>query len=286
MTIESLNIKIDLIRFDRKHGASELALLALGMLAEHSANADAASSAELLEESKNLAGLISLSRPSMAPIANAIRLYLSRIGHLQADNASPEDLRNQLETQAVQAMTTMNELRQRSIEHAVQLIQSGQCIASCSYSSTVVAALIEASRQGKKIRLIWPVSRYNGYCYGTYSQNCLDENGIACQLVEDYEIDKAVQSADILLLGADTVLPSGDIINGYPSLAAAKATRRSRGSLPVYCLADSSKILWSAPPEHFEHGLEKIPHEWLEGIITEQGLLHTRLIKSLRNSMF
>lgn len=281
MLIRALNPKIDLIRYDRTRGASELALLALDMLAEHSLTCICTSPINLMDETLLLAGELSTARPSMAPIANALHMFNEEIAPLQPLSVDLETLRDALESCAILVRQNMQDRRCRAIKHAVQHIESGQCIASCSYSSMVVETLIQASQEGKKIRSIWPESRFNGHSYGTFSQNRLDEHGIACQLVEDHEIDKAVQSSDLVLLGADTLMPSGDFLNGCPSKAIAKATRRSRGPLPLYCLADSTKILWDAELAEIEPGLEMVPHEWLEGIFTENGLLLPRQLKPL-----
>lgn len=282
MMIEVLNPKIDLIRYDRTRGASELALLALGMLAEHAITAIVPTAGDLLVESKYLATALAGARISMAPVAVCVQRYLQQIGALDIQSLDVEQMREQLDSIALQCINDLKMNRKRSIEQAAALIQNGQCIACCSYSSTVIEALVVASASGKKIRVIWPESRFDGHSYGTHSQSSLDEYSIPCQMVEDHDIDKAIQTADMVLLGADTVLPTGDVINGYPSLLVVKATRRSRGALPVYCLADSSKILWSLAPNQFESGLDKIPHEWLEGIITENGILHPRQLSSLR----
>lgn len=282
MTVHAFNFKIDLIRYDRTRGASELALLALDMLAEHSLACICSSAPALMEETLLLTSALETARPSMAPIANTLHMFLKEINRLEVLPGGLESLRNQLESCTVMVRENIQTWRRCSIEHAARHIHSGQCIASCSYSSTVVEALIQTAREGKQIRTIWPESRYDGHSYGTYSQIRLDEYGIPCQLVEDHEIDKAIQSADLVILGADTLLPTGDFINGCPSRAVAKATRRSRGPLPLYCLADSTKILWETPPSDTEPGLERVPHEWLDGIFTEDGLLLPRQLKSLR----
>lgn len=286
MLTETVNNRLDTIRNDRSRGASELALLALDSLAAHSQTCSCHTPLELMEKTLLLAGALADARPSMAPLFNALEMFREEIASLQPLAIDILQMREQLELCVERVQEKLKEIRQHSIAHAVSHIQSGQCIGSCSFSSTVIEALVQTSQAGKQIRTIWPESRFDGYSYGNYSQSRLDEFGIPCQLVEDYEIDKAMQSADLIILGADTLLPSGDLINGCPSKAVAKSTRRSRGPLPLYCLADSSKILWTSEIPDIEPGLEKVPHEWLEGIFTEKGLTLPRQLKLLQNPGF
>lgn len=267
----NLKAAVDKIRNDRQHGASQLTRLALELieqttLYDSSDNIDAfqALMSSLLSE-------LALCRPTMISITNAINQYRNK---LQQQLSLSPDLPALRQIAAKLARDCINELetsRQQVIENGASLVYSEMTIMTCSYSSIVIACLLQAWRLGKSFNLLAAQSQPSPHhpAYGELLVRELAQQGISGQAFPDRNIESLIKGADLILLGADTVLADGSLINGYPSLKMARAAFDSAKNLPVYVLCETLKFTTQKLPVS-EEGFDTVPAAYLTGIITER----------------
>ncbi|MBI4460664.1 MAG: hypothetical protein HY648_11475 [Acidobacteria bacterium] len=211
---------------DHRSGSAELALRACQIFAQL-VPGKTASSPEALVFCKRLAQALALSQPSMAAILNVCNRWLAA-----AENGSPP---------ADAARKIAQELRQTQqavARQAARLIPSGAAVATYSYSSSVLAALLESWNKGRRFRVFCSEGR--PLLEGRVLAERLARKKIPVELFTDAAFFSAVGSSDLLLVGCDAVL-SRWLVNKVGTAALLGLARRAR--IPSYVLADSSKFL-------------------------------------------
>lgn len=240
---------------DRKHGSAQLATEAATILARAAQLRLPAS--ELLAVARALAA----AQPSMAAVANTAAEFASGIG-------SP------LET-ALRLARYWNEAPPAlAARHATRFTG---VVMTHSWSSDVMRTL-ETARPALVV-----ISEARPGSEGVAAGERLRAAGIAVRLVADAAAGHFVRGVDCVVLGADTVLPGGSIVNkvgSYPVAAAA-----SDAGKPVYVLAETMKVSPSPEPvlgdaskairgSRVESPLfEVVPRHLLTAILTEDGEL-------------
>ncbi|MFW5965359.1 MAG: NUDIX domain-containing protein [Halodesulfurarchaeum sp.] len=191
----------------------------------------------------------------------------------------------------------VSEAAQETIEHSVAADQEAATVAAerldgagvftLSRSSTVDRALEQADPETVAVA----ISRPGGE--GQAVANHLAERGLAVTIVEDSAIPVAVASAEVVLLGADTILSTGDVINKTGSAAGALAA--ARRDVPVLVASATAKVgptahakghpSLDAPETRLESTnqadghpryaprFERVPADLIDGFCTEAGLL-------------
>lgn len=259
------------IRADRDQGAAELARRALALVEQA---CHAGSERDLITLIDGLAA----ARPSMAPLRNAMQAVLDAL------DEDPFQIREAVAGIARQ-MTRDGESVQRHLQHC---FANGQTVLTVSLSSTVRAALLAAAE--KDLRVLVAESRplYEGVVLA----RALLDAGISADVLTEAQLGLACREADMLVLGADTVLADGTAFNKVGSYLAALAAREA--DIPCYVAADRWKWLSpdSPPPEpecmdaaELGHALpaghlrnvyfEPVPAGLIRGWITEKGFALT-----------
>jgi translation initiation factor 2B subunit (eIF-2B alpha/beta/delta family) len=251
------------LRDDRERGARELAGHALATLAQAAAVTPAGSVAELRTRLEELAEELATTRPTMAPIA----YWTGRFGAALAGLAG-EDL-PAFRQAAAGAARALQAEAQEAGEHiaaaAAWLLRPGCRVATASYSSLVVAALLAGPRP-LEVTVLASVGP-QGRSAGRDVVDRLAAHGLGATQVEDAQAQRAGREADVVLIGADAVWPDGSVVNGVPSRALAAAAHEA--GRPVYALAERAKVL-ARPSDPEEPGFEVVPADLLTAIIDEQ----------------
>ncbi len=277
---EEIGARIREISEDTSHGASWLARQAIGAVMLVSQTSEASTSAELLDELKVVARALLEAKPSMASITNAV----SRLVYEVAQQYERE---KDLDSLKLFAQSTCTELIKASegavamiAQRASQLIETGDRVFTCSYSATVCQALKTAREAGKSFPVIVAESKSpSGRGYGMMAAEEIGSYGIPAEIVPDDAIRSNATRANKVLIGADSVLSDGSLINGTPSYELAIAARE-RG-VPFYALCEQSKFTPDVlrrrghlvqEPE-LEVGFDRIPARLITGILTEEGML-------------
>ena len=248
---------LEAVRTDRVHGARQLTLLALDALRK--AVEAGPEGPALLERARWTAEQVAGLRPGMAPLRNLALRFLAGLQEPRREPALAllDALRRDLE-----------EAGERVAEQALTVLPPEGEVLTCSYSSTVVSALVLARRRGQALEVRVLASLWGGIAHGERTAGALREAGLPVRLYPDDALAEAVEGVQVALIGADRVLPYGTVLNGVPSRALAEAVR---GQAPLYALADTWKF---ARTLEAEPGLEPVPPDLLAGIVTEHGVLH------------
>ena len=253
------------IRADRERGARQLALATLEALRAIAPDCPG-------EEFRECTRALALARPMMAATQNAAAWAWSRY----------------LETgDAVGAVDDAIEAIEGSLEGmaaaARRAVPTGT-VMTYSYSSSVIELLSRVRPR----RVIVPEGRPAGE--GLRAARELVGAGISLTLITEAQMALFVQEADAVVVGADTILPEGDLVNKIGTRLLALAARDA--DVPFYSVTETLKVAAPSQPKPFaaEEGdrkevsrekwlevrnvyFELTPARLLTAYVTENGLL-------------
>ncbi|MDH3404920.1 MAG: hypothetical protein OES32_17735 [Acidobacteriota bacterium] len=233
MSLEELRDEcVQSLRADHERGASQLARMALGYLAEAARDASITDVATLRSELDHLARDLAAARPSMAPIANLVARWRAAVAGLAADELAPARAAYVEQAQALVAQSQQAALE--AARRAAARIPSGATILTHSLSSTVAEAL--HLLQGRAT-VIFTESRprLEGHRLGRW----LSAAEMTGQMITDAQLGHFAAQADVALVGADAVLADGAIVNKVGTYLLALAARDHE--LPFYVCYESFK---------------------------------------------
>ena len=271
---------VDSVNADTEHGAAYISLRALevlrdraGLLAVNEANPDKA----WWVLGKTAVDLID-GHPSMAVLANR----LNRVMHHCRESRSAEAVEHHAHAAIERAIAD----DEAAAGHAASLV-AGHAVLTLSRSGTVLNALLTA--EPRPTRVAVAESRPGGEGAGVAEH--LARAGLSVTLLPDAAIGAllATRRFDFVLIGADSLLPSGAVVNKVGSYGAAVAA--GRAGIPCYAVSATDKLRanddaiqpgrgrieelyqGSVPLETFIPMFEIVPAEDVTGIVTERGWL-------------
>ena len=263
--------RIDEIRGDRAHGASWLSREAVGAMQLAIKRSEAKTMAEFLEELKLVAAELIKARPSMASITNCVSRLVGQVFEESHQQKDLESLKSFALSNAAEIINHSEEAILRAAEQAATLVRDRDRLMTCSYSATMCLALRIAREGGKRIHIIIAESKSGGRAYGENTAQELKSDGISVALIPDNAIGHYMSGVNKVLVGADSVLGDGSLINGTPTYAVASAARES--TIPFYSVCETAKFNAQGGPQELEEGFERIPPELITGIATEEGII-------------
>lgn len=229
---------------DRSHGASELAQRCLSILSESAETAAAETTPQLQGMLRARCEAFRASRPSMAAIANLLGGWRDDIASLPPALDAARDIAKQA---AVRIAADARGATDALVRHAADLIGRDKTVLTHSYSSAVWRVFERL--QNQNVRAIVTESRplYEGHRLAARLAGC----SIPATLITDAQMAQAMESADLALAGADSVVADGSVVNKAGTALLALAARQ-RGR-PFYVCCERYK--WSAdgmPPPVLE----------------------------------
>jgi translation initiation factor 2B subunit (eIF-2B alpha/beta/delta family) len=245
MTLAQFNLRIAEICDDRTRGASELARRGLELLAEAARTLPAADVLELRDCLLTLATTLSTARPSMASVQNLPRRWGEGL-------AFPPGLdlpsARRLAVDRAQALIAASRHAVTDCAaHAAELVGPGRTLMTHSLSSTV----LEVCRLLKDTGLRMIATESRPLEEGRLLAQRLSAWNVPTLYITDAQMGLFVGRADAVLVGADSMLADGSVVNkagtGLLALAA-----RDQG-VPFYVCCESFK--WrqaNEPPPELE----------------------------------
>jgi ribose 1,5-bisphosphate isomerase len=262
--------KIDAIRLDRVHGASWLSREALAVLKLAAERNQATSSDDFWAEIRDVAQKLMATRPAMAPITNAVSRFVSDFWAKSKEDKDLDSLRGFARSRCDELIAESEQAALKVAQIAAEMIADGERLMTCSYSSTICQALRVAEAERKHFEVLIAESRFGGRAYGELSAAELQRYSIPVELVPDGDIKHNMPTVSKVLVGADSILADGTLINGIPTYELASAAKES--DIPVYSVCETAKFNAQSQIE-LEPGFDRIPPDLVTGIITEQGLI-------------
>jgi len=229
------------IRSDRERGARQLALATLEALRSVAPECTG-------EEFRECARELALARPMMASTQNAVAWAWSRF--LDTGNAA----------EAVDDVIELIQTATDGMAASARRVVPTDTLLTYSYSSSV----IELLGRLKPRRVI--VSETRPSHEGIRMARELKSQGISMTLITEAQMALFVQEADAVVVGADTILPEGDLINRIGTRLLALAARDA--DVPFYSISETLKVAAPSEPIPFapEEGKPKevCDEKWLE----------------------
>ncbi len=295
--MQGLEQRVAQIRDDREHGSRWLVhetLLLLGDLAEyllHSSLPPAAQKQQLLTTARVLATM----RPAMAALASAV-------GRVVAPQPEPEAVK-----QAALQMLDAYDKAGAQITQAARPYIHGR-ILTCSISGTVLEVLQALHTQLEQVIVTEGRPNYEG----RETARVLHEHAIAVTLITDAEAAIFLPLCDAIVVGADSILAHGELLNKAGTSLLAWAAQGYH--IPFYVLSESLKITaqtWpnvtpellvttlplleeKEPAEVLPQPLPGVrvrnfyfdctPHSLLTKVFSEQGILDLSAIQTLAST--
>lgn len=262
------DLSVERIRDDRDHGSAQLSLWALDVL--H----DGAQAADDWEMVAALARDLVAARPSMAVIENRVNRVMHAADH------TPEAVAAE-----ARAVRTRAEHADSAAASELETKLSGATVFTLSRSGTVLTALSHATPD----RVVVAESRPGGE--GVRVAETLAST-THCTLVSDAGIAQALADFDVdcVIVGADTILADGSVVNKVGTRVAATAAHAH--GIPFYAVCSLDKISPREgydpeprdPAELYDRGasidvsnptFDRTPPALVTGIATEAGLFDT-----------
>jgi len=298
---------------DREHGASWLARHAAQALADASADTPDATPADAearLTQLRRAAQSFAAARPSMVAIANTVALVWRRSlpdaatmqtavvhtavpPHHGAD-ANPLAHLHTLHEVATAFSAAWDTVADAIMNHIGALLPPNATIYTHSRSGTVERALLRLASDRRLRRVIVAESRPGAegvaLARALAASDAARHAGLLITLVPDAASGLWMDTADALIVGADSVRADGALVNKvgtYPLALMAHASDK-----PVYALCETLKIAAPSWPLTLEAGdpadltptpipgvasevtlFDRTPAEYVRAVITERGAL-------------
>ncbi|HRD64759.1 MAG TPA: translation initiation factor eIF-2B [Candidatus Competibacter sp.] len=243
MSLAEFNREITEIRTDRIRGASELARRCLSILAEAARALSVEDAAELRERLLDLSTQLAETRPSMAPVQNLLHRWQEASGidtdtDLATARRVTADRANALIVASQRAMTDC-------AIHTARLLGADRTVMTHSLSSTV----LEVFRLLKSDGLRAIITESRPLEEGRQLAERLSAWGVPATYITDAQMGLFIAQADAVLVGADSVLTDGAVVNKAGTYLLALAAKERE--IPFYVCCESFKRCGTdaSPPE-------------------------------------
>jgi len=233
MNQHSFNLALESIRNNHQSGASELARKCLSIVAESAYKTPADNATELKQLLMQRAAQLATIRPSMTPIENLLNTWHSTIS-LLPETELPV-MREQAAVAANDLIKTSHQAVQQCATRAAEYLGPNQTLFTHSLSNTVMEVFKTLSSQGTQAIITESRPLNEGYLLAKQ----LSERHIPTTLITDAQMGLFITKADVVLVGADTLLADGSLINKagtYPL-----ALMAYEHSIPFYVCCESFK---------------------------------------------
>lgn len=248
--MDNLEQRIACVHEDREHGSRWLVREAVSILYDL-ATVATLSPDEQVRQIRKAGRELAQARPAMGGLAVAVGRILS-------------------EPDGVAGMVREAGLLLEEYNHAVERIAAYACpllrgtLMVHSLSGTVLEVLIACIGQIERVIVLEGRPRYEG----REMARALAEHGVAVTLLTDAEADIFLAESDAVVVGADTVLANGDILNKAGTALLGWAARGHK--VPFYVLCETLKISprrWSDDLTQLEEkGSEEVLEQAIPGV--------------------
>ncbi len=276
--------KIREIKSDQTSGASQIARDALTVLKLFVQTNTTKSCKFFVTEFTELGRQLFEARPNMAPVQNLVAQIVYEVNSLQGTNI--DFFRNSTISKIDELCRQSESAIKKSAMYAADLLVESDCVSTCSYSSTICETFKIAKNQGKSFKVLVAESRSpdNLFRYGEDLAGFLESIRIPVQVFPDTKLSEYISNSNCVMVGADSILSEGSIINGMPTCEIAVNAKKSK--IPFYSVCETAKInllSYLGKKVELKQGFDFVSSDLLSGIITEHGILNSKSIPDLMN---
>ncbi|KAA3653566.1 MAG: translation initiation factor eIF-2B [Calditrichaeota bacterium] len=218
---------------NRESGASELARRCLEIVTDIIWKIQADGVGDMKREIEEFVHALQAARPSMSPIRNLLQTWLKNLQSL------PTFTLQEFRLEAMRTAENLIDHSRRAVTDAAtnakDLIKPDSRIMTYSFSSTILALFKQLKKSG--IRIVIPESR--PLCEGTRLAETTAKMGIETTVITESQIGLSMANIDFVVVGADTVLKNGDVVNKAGTSLLALAARSA--GVPFYVAFEQFK---------------------------------------------
>jgi len=229
----AFELAVSVFKADRKQGASELARQALKIMGESAVTGQVETSSELVDMLEHRVQLLKDARPSMTSVSNLLQRWQAKLSDCSGEEL--KELRVRLAEEAIELIRFSEEAVTSVAQNAASFLGAGKTLSTHSLSSTVLALFRKL--QGRNVRAIITESR--PLSEGHILARELAQLSIPTTLITEAQIGLFIHQADAVVVGADSLLPDGSLINKAGSYLMALAAREQ--GIPFYVCCESFK---------------------------------------------
>lgn len=280
---------VETIRHDRVHGSAYISIRALEILRDAAAERvfhGEESGDQLRTQARELLSV----RPAMTALENRIH----RAMHVAGAEATPNDIEVQVMGTIERAFQDDDEATRRAASYI-----AGRRVFTLSRSQTVVQAILKADPAPKNV--VIAMSHPGWEAVGVAEQ--FSRAGLDVTLVPDSALAHVFHGGaeiDVVLLGADTILANGHVVNKTGTHHAALLARQRH--FPCYVATSSDKISTQTTPRIEEASREEVydgtailsvvaplfevtPAHLFSGLITEYGIVGMKEVGDIASEL-
>jgi translation initiation factor eIF-2B subunit delta len=283
--VSLLSDKIKGIKFDRTSGASKIALNALDVLRFFTKTSKLETCRSFKENFIEVGRKLFETRPNMAPVQNLVAQIAYEVGTLEEHDLA--SVRKFAESRIDKMHKESEVAVKKCAEWGTTIIGDADCLASCSYSSTVCETFRVSKQAAKTFKVFVAESRSDDgrFHYGEIMGEFLRSIDVRAEVFPDNEIHNYVSDAECVLVGADSVLCDVSVINGKPTAEVAVAAKEC--GIPFYSVCETSKVnvlSYLGKKVELKEGFDLTPANLITGLVTERGLLDANAIVEIMKS--
>jgi len=285
--MDTFNKRIRMITNDREHGSRWLVHETISILYDIATQTDSTPE-ERIQQLRHAGKELANARPAMAALGGAVRRILNAPGGSEG-----------MAQEAAQLLSEFDSAIEHITNYARRLLTG--TIMTHSLSGTVLDVLTNCLSHIEQIIVLEGRPRYEG----REVARILSQKQASVTLITDAQADIFLPECHAIVVGADSILANGDILNKAGTALLAWAARGHK--VPFYVLSETLKVSpnnWSGdlaqleekePTEVLEQGIDGVSirnfyfdrtlSKLVSGVITEQGILNATKIKKIASQL-
>jgi len=269
--VASLSETVEELRRDRIHGGSWMARRAVEALLEVTAE-PASSTAGLLERLLDAGRELATARPAMGAITHAVGRVVASAQ--TASHLQPDELQHLVFDEANALIASRDRAAASIAVHLAPSLRDA-LVLTHSASATVREAVLHTPPARLFCTASAPLEE------GRRLAEDLRAEGLEVELVEDGDVHRALETASLVLVGADTVYEDGSLKNKIGTRPLAEAAQRIGIRTLVACELLKLVPVPSPTVEDEPELRDTTPSELVDEIVTEEGPMVPEDVKSL-----
>ena len=296
------------IRAMRIRGAGRIARAAVQALMEAARSSKARTVEELVRDLDRCAEILLSTRPTAVSLPNGVRYVMSRVLSAAESSGDVEEVRAAAIGAAEEFIRESRMAVKRIGEIGARMVSDGETVMTHCQSSAVFEILKTAAGMGKSLRVVATETR--PLYQGRLTARLLSRVGIPVTLIVDGAARYMMPEVDRVIVGADAVAANGALVNKIGTSMIALAAHEA--SVPFFTAAETYKLSpetmlgelilieerspYEVLPEELLKSMRGVsvrnpsfdvtPPEYIDGIITERGVVPPHGVVSLLYEVF
>ena len=259
---------VDEMAYDKINGASYLGRKAIEAIDAAAYHSTAQTNSDLFRDVLMIVTKMRIVQPNMASIRNTTGRLLHDIDSACQTSKSVTEYKKLIERLARKALANCISAAELVSTNLSNMIIRKHRILTHSYSNTVRRAIQLCSNRELQVYVTESGPTFEGK---TLARELI-ELGFTTTVLSDTTTGAFPIKFDAVVIGADSILADGSIINKAGTKDITRAARQY--SIPVYVAAERSKLdimQFLGSPLHLNEMFDLTPGEFLTSIITEEG---------------